>query len=78
MASEMDRESLARRLAFYRDLGIKSIWAGPATANSPVTETPAEAPVAPATQEIPLVASVEVLHPNEVIRMLPPDRKSVV
>jgi DNA polymerase len=72
MASEMDRENLARRLAFYRDLGIKSIWAGSIAANSPAVETPVEPPVEPVAKAVPLVASVEVLHPNEVIRMIPP------
>ena len=72
MASEMDRENLARRLAFYRDLGVKSLWTGGIAANSPAGETPVEAPVEPAAKEIPLVASVEALHPNEVIQMLPP------
>ncbi len=72
MASEMDRKDLARRLAFYRDLGIKSLWTGRSSVGAPMPEAMPDVPVQPKTKAIPGVASVEALYPNEVIRVLPP------
>jgi DNA polymerase len=66
MADPIDRDELARRLAFYRDLGIKTIWTGGAgDAIPPAMEA------APA-QVVPPPAPVESERPIEVVSTLPP------
>jgi len=72
MASEIDREELARRLAFYRDLGINSLWTARTSDSAPAAEVQMEAATQPVAKIIPLGASVVTLSPNEVIRVLPP------
>lgn len=64
MTREIDREALNRRIEFYRDLGIKTLWSGPcARSVSPGPEAAAEPP--PATQPIaPPTANTEVLPPQ--------------
>ncbi len=71
MASAIDRDELARRLAFYRDLGIKSLWTARSSAGEPMAAAMSAA-VQPEPQVIPVAASVGVLSQNEVIRVLPP------
>ena len=72
MASEIDREELARRLAFYRDLGINSLWTARTSDSAPAAEVQMEAATQSAAKIIPLGASVITLSPNEVIQVLPP------
>jgi DNA polymerase len=68
MAEPIDREQLARHLAFYRDLGIKSLWtagAGPAAQPDPAQPDPAPA------QVIPPPVPVKSERPVEVVSALP-------
>lgn len=75
MAESIDREELVRRLEFYRDLGIKSLWSGgtvTARAAEPEAVAPAASgvvPVAPPS-EPPYAAAAPVPVP-EVVSMLP-------
>jgi uracil-DNA glycosylase len=72
MADANDSRELGRRLAFYRDLGVKQLWTGVLPgAPEPSRTEPAQAAAPADSQAIPPVASGEALSTNEVHSMLP-------
>ncbi|HNY38979.1 MAG TPA: uracil-DNA glycosylase [Bryobacteraceae bacterium] len=73
MAEILDREQLVRRLTFYRDLGIKTLWTGGVNVESGAQPDPVPAQavnnVQPPSTPPP---SVEFPPPAEVVSLLPP------
>lgn len=77
MATQIDSEALKRRLEFYRDLGIKTLWSGQTPAFSPSSrpETAPE-PAAPSTADdvVPQYQRIVTIQVNSPLPpMLPED-----
>lgn len=71
MTEPADREQLLRRLEFYRDLGVKSLWTGGMSAGTETSPPPAGEQAAELTQGPEDVSSVINTLPSEVVSLLP-------
>lgn len=71
MTEPFDREQLLRRLEFYRDLGVKSLWTGGTEVDSAAQSLPGQQPAEEVVAAFAHPSSVENAPLLEVVSVLP-------